>query len=228
MDCSVIMFASRADSVAPTERLQRGFSCYNVGMHLTADQRRGLLDLARHEIRSALGVGGDLAPPPLLNADPSTDPLLPHQPAGCFVTLHMLGTHRLRGCVGRLDARDPLAEAVRQAALSVLKDPRFVNYPVRREDLPRMEIEITVICPLRPCDHPSDFTLENDGIYLTVGDRSGCFLPQVARETGWSREQLLSRLCTEKLGLAPDAWRDPEARLMKFETVLVGPEPFDV
>jgi AmmeMemoRadiSam system protein A len=178
-------------------------------------------EVARCTIRSELGVANQSSP---VNSD---DPVL-HQPAGCFVTLHNLETHRLRGCVGRLDSRDELLEAVKQSASSVLRDPRFVNYPVRPQDLPQLELEITVIYPLRPAGHCLDFDPATDGIYLLVDERSGCFLPQVAHETGWTREQLLSRLCTEKLGLSPDAWQDPGARLLKFHTLLVGPEPFEV
>lgn len=187
-------------------------------VELTPNQQRILLDVARHTIRAELGSAGNLVIP--------QDPVL-HKPAGCFVTLHTLANHRLRGCVGRLDCQDPLIEAVRHSARSVLHDPRFVSCPVRLEELPHLEIEITVVFPLRPAADCMDFDLLNEGIYLTVGNRGGCFLPQVARETGWDKQQLLQRLCTEKLGLPPDAWRDPSARLMKFSTLLIGPEPFE-
>ena len=63
--------------------------------------------------------------------------------------------------------------------------------------------------------------------YLTMGGRTGCFLPQVARETGWSKEQLLGRLCQEKLGLAAIAWKHPEARLFTFTALIIGPEAFE-
>jgi AmmeMemoRadiSam system protein A len=193
-------------------------------MELTAHQRRALLDVARSTIRSSLGVpcsaAGDLS---------CDDPVL-RQPAGCFVSLHTLDRHALRGCVGRLDSRDELAEAVRQSAQSVLQDPRFVLSPVLSHELSNLSIEVTIIFPLRAAAHCLDFEPETDGIYLTINDRSGCFLPQVARETGWSREQLLDRLCSEKLGMAAGAWREvaPQAvRLMKFHTLIIGPEPFE-
>jgi AmmeMemoRadiSam system protein A len=196
-----------------------------MSMELTADQRRSLLDIARQTIRAALRAEECAA------SECSacfTDPVL-RQPAGCFVTLHTLGEHRLRGCVGKLDSRDELIEAVRQSAQSVLQDPRFVTSPVVSDELPGLELEITVIFPLRPATSCVDFDPEIDGIYLTINDRSGCFLPQVARETGWGREQLLERLCSEKLGLARTAWRDSgaSARLMKFHTLIIGPEPFE-
>jgi len=160
-----------------------------------------------------------------LGWDPLADATL-HQPAGCFVTLHTLQGRRLRGCVGRLDAAKPLLEAIFATSLSVLEDPRFRYSPICLEELPELELEISVISPLRPVEHPLAFELLSDGIYLTIGRRSGCFLPQVARETGWTREQLLERLCTEKMGLPCSAWQNAEAQLSVFSTVMVGPEPF--
>ncbi len=187
-------------------------------MHLSPQHQVDLLNLARSTIRSLMSQ--DI--PPQLPADPE---LL--QPAGCFVSLHELKTHRLRGCIGRLDATASLALVVRAMADSVLHDPRFVNDPVRLDELGNLEIELSIIGPLHPASDPLDFDLQNDGIYLSSLNRTGCFLPQVARETGWSKEQLLERLCTEKLGLRANAWRSPEARLEKFQTVVIGPEPFE-
>jgi AmmeMemoRadiSam system protein A len=187
-------------------------------MQLSGEQRRILLEIARQTIRSALS--GESAP-----QEAPDDPAL-RQSAGCFVSLHVLSDHRLRGCVGRLDAKEDLVLSLRQAAQSVLKDPRFANSPVRLEDLPQLEIEITVICPMQPARDCLDFDPLEDGIYLTIEQRSGCFLPQVGRETGWTRQQLLTRLCEEKLGVGGDRWLDESAKLMKFKTLIVGPEPF--
>ncbi|MCS7034635.1 MAG: AMMECR1 family protein, partial [Phycisphaerae bacterium] len=109
--------------------------------------------------------------------------------------------------------------------VSCLHDPRFENMPVTAADLPELEVEVTVLSPLRPADSPTDFDPSTDGILLEINQRVGCFLPQVARETGWDRQQLLSRLCTEKLGLPADAWRQTESRLQKFGALIIGPEP---
>jgi AmmeMemoRadiSam system protein A len=146
-------------------------------------------------------------------------------PAGCFVSLHERLTHRLRGCVGRLDPQLPLWETVRHTAHDVLHDPRFKMHPVTVDDIPDLELEVSVLSPPREANSPLDFDLLNDGIYLTCAGRAGFFLPQVARETGWTREQLLDRLCTEKLGLPAESWRSEEAKLYTFQVEVVGPEP---
>jgi AmmeMemoRadiSam system protein A len=188
-------------------------------MLLIAEQNRYLLDAARETIRRALrGDANDVRAVP--------DPAL-MLPGGCFVSLHELQTHKLRGCVGRLDSSQPLWSCVHNSALGVLEDPRFDEDPVRLADLPKLEIEISVLSPMRQARSVTDFDLDTEGIYLTHQNRSGCFLPQVARETGWNREQLLSRLCTEKMGLQPHAWKEPGARLMVFSTLVIGPEPFE-
>jgi AmmeMemoRadiSam system protein A len=184
---------------------------------------RTLLAVARDAIRRTLR--GD--PPAETGEDaPIADPVLA-QPAGCFVTLHRRRTHELRGCVGRLDAADPLLHTVRRAAVGVLRDPRFHDHPVRPAELPELDIDISVLSPLRAVAGPLEFDLLGDGVYLTWGERTGCFLPQVARETGWTKQQLLARLCVEKMGLPPGAWQDTHAKLFVFTTVIVGPEPFE-
>ena len=188
-------------------------------MFFTPQQADRLLDVAREAIRSRLG---QTAPPRIGDEDPA---LL--QPAGCFVSLHRRETHALRGCVGQLQAKGPLIELIRETAAGVLEDPRFVDHPVTFDELPLLEIDLSILSPLRPAAHPLDFDLLRDGIYLTIAGRVGVFLPQVARETGWTKEQLLSRLCSEKLGLAADAWRSFGVRLEVFSTVIVGPVAFE-
>jgi AmmeMemoRadiSam system protein A len=155
----------------------------------------------------------------------TADPLLTLH-AGCFVTLHDAATHRLRGCIGRLQTNDPLIKTIHETAQSALQDPRFQLSPITAEELPRLDLEISILSPLAPANNVLDFDPPNEGIYLIVNGRTGTFLPQVARETGWTREQLLTRLCSEKMGLPADAWQSPEARLLKYQAVVIGPAPF--
>lgn len=190
---------------------------YHNDVPLSASSRDALLHHARRVIRQRLCSEIAEFPQP-------DDPAL-RQLAGSFVTLHEMVSRRLRGCVGQLDANAPLWESVRHSARSVLADPRFTQNPVMCTDLEQLTIEISVISPLRPCA-AHEFDLHADGIYVTFGDRAGCFLPQVARDTGWSRQQLLDRLCVEKLRLAADTWRQPQARFFAFLTEEIGPEPF--
>jgi AmmeMemoRadiSam system protein A len=149
-----------------------------------------------------------------------------YEPAGCFVSLHRHSDHALRGCVGRFATKEPLIEVVRASAASALQDPRFLEQPITPEELPSLEIELSVLSPLKPKAHSLDFDPKQEGIYLLHEGRSGCFLPQVARQTGWTREQLLDRLCSEKMGLPATAWKDKEAKLLTFTAQIIGPVPF--
>lgn len=186
-------------------------------MPLIPASRAALLAMACSALKE--GLGGSRPEP-----SAPTDPAL-LEPSGCFVSLHERASHRLRGCVGRLDARLPLWQTVRETARDVLRDPRFVMSPVRADELPALEIEISILSASREAASPLDFEPLTDGIYLVHESKAGFFLPQVARETGWTRELLLERLCTEKLGLHATVWREPEARLYTFAVEVIGPQP---
>ncbi len=187
-------------------------------MDLTPGQQRFLLDLARSAIVNALR--GIRTQAPQVN-----DPVL-NSVCGCFVTLHDAAFHRLRGCIGRIQSADPLIVGIHESAISALGDPRFVNNPITLQELPRLDLEVSVLSPLMPAANTLDFEPLEHGIFLTHQGRTGTFLPQVGRETGWSREQLLTRLCSEKMGLSPEAWKDPAARLFKYTALVIGPVPF--
>jgi len=203
----------------PKNRLRALVLVQLPAMDFSKEQQALVLNVTRGFIRAAL-ESRDLVCPE--NLDPILD-----APAGCFVSLHRLDDHRLRGCVGRIDSSQPLVEALRSSAAHAVRDPRFAGNPIRVEELSLLELEVSVLSPPRPAPHALGFDPPNDGIYLMIGDRSGCFLPQVARETGWTREQLLDRLCLEKLGLPAGTWRHPQARLHLFSVVVIGPEMFD-
>ena len=167
-----------------------------------------MLQLARAAIKAALA--GE-APPAPCSAF--------MQPRGVFVSLHR-GT-RLRGCMGELDARRPLWEAVvRQARQAATGDTRFTKLTLAELDDCRLEISV-----LTPLVRTTDYTrvrLGTDGVYIVCTSpegvrRSGCFLPQVADHTEWDVEQFLTVLCRDKARLPADAWRDPKAILYTFQ-----------
>jgi len=152
----------------------------------------------------------------------SDDPEL-NAPCGCFVTLKNQG--RLRGCIGRFTSESPLIELVGQMAkASATGDPRFFADPISAGELDQLDVEISVLSPLQRTDEPLSLRLGVDGIYIKKGRTSGCFLPQVATETGWSKEEFLSYCCAHKAGLASDDWRDPEAEVYLFTADVFGAE----
>ena len=137
-------------------------------------------------------------------------------PCGAFVTLKAGG--QLRGCIGHINAGQPLVEAVRDAAVcSAFDDPRFP--PLRPEEWPRVRIEISVLSPFELMTDLQRIVVGLHGIMVRSGQRSGLLLPQVATEQGWSREAFLAHGC-RKAGLPADAWRLPETRIEVFTAVI--------
>ena len=129
---------------------------------------------------------------------------------GVFVTLTKYGN--LRGCIGYIKPIKPLYQAVIDNTLNAaLHDPRF--NPVTKSEVKDIEIEISVLTPLREISGPEEFIVGKHGIQIQYGYHSAVFLPQVAPEQGWDRATTLNFLC-RKAGLPPDTWR--KAKDMKF------------
>ena len=176
-------------------------------------QKRTLLKVARDTVEAVV----NRKPLPRLESD---DPEL-NAPCGCFVTLKNRG--RLRGCIGRFVSDGPLIELIAEMAKSsATSDPRFFADPVVPEELKNLDVEISVLSPLKRTDDPLSLRLGVDGIYIKKGRASGCFLPQVATETGWSKEDFLSHCCAHKAGLSADAWRDPQTKIDLFTAEVFG------
>lgn len=139
-----------------------------------------------------------------------TTPLLA-APSGAFVSLHQRG--RLRGCIGQIDAREPLALTVAQCAVAAsMEDPRFS--PVTADELPGLELEISVLSPLAPI-RPEEVEVGKHGLLVSRGWQRGLLLPQVATQFHWTRERFLQETC-HKAGLDADAWKDPGTHIEAF------------
>lgn len=146
---------------------------------------------------------------------------------GCFVTLKNHG--RLRGCIGQFTSESPLIELVAEMAkASATGDPRFFADRISPGELDQLDVEISVLSPLQRTDEPLSLRLGVDGIYIKQGGASGCFLPQVATETGWSKEEFLSYCCSHKAGLSPDAWREPQTEVYLFTAEVFGADFKDI
>lgn len=179
---------------------------------LARAERKKLLSIARVSIDAVLRKK---PVPDFKVAEPA---LTGHR--GAFVTLHRAG--QLRGCIGRFTADEPLYRVVSTMAVAAAtQDHRFS--PVTLPELDKIEIEISVLSPLRKMGGIDELELGKHGIYVTRGMRSGCYLPQVADETGWSKEEFLGHCCLEKAGLDADAWKkDADVFLFTAEVFSEG------
>lgn len=180
-----------------------------MSFSLNSQEKKLLLQTARESIRSRLTGEPPIYPEPTPNL---------HTKCGAFVTLHRSG--ELRGCIGHITGFSPLFDAVRELARSsAFHDPRFP--PLGPEELPEIDIEISVLTPLKKIDSPTEVEVGTHGVLLESGARSGVLLPQVPLEQGWNREEYLRHLCY-KAGLPPDSLTRPETRLSVFEAIIFG------
>ncbi|MBN1340681.1 MAG: AmmeMemoRadiSam system protein B [Bacteroidales bacterium] len=153
--------------------------------------------------------------------EPQQFPENTHVHCGAFVTLHKDGN--LRGCIGRFSADEPLFSVVQQMAIaSSTQDTRFD--PVVEDELQQIDIEISVLTPMKKIGSPDEIELGKHGIYLVRGNRSGTFLPQVATETGWSKEEFLGHCARDKAGIGWDGWKNAE--IYTYEALVFSEKEF--
>lgn len=170
-------------------------------MALSKEERTYLLDLAREAVAHA---ARNQDPP---SVDLNTAPEDLRRQGASFVTLNK--GDRLRGCIGSLEARRPLALDVQQNAVgAAIRDPRFPT--VRPKEMDDLTIEVSVLSLPEPLQYDTVEDLCNklrpgvDGVVIERGWHRATFLPQVWEKLADQR-QFLQRLCL-KAGLAPDAY----------------------
>ena len=107
---------------------------------LTGEERAQLLQIARKSIDYELARKTDLP----YDSTKMSPALQEH--CGAFVTLHK--GDKLRGCIGNLMGYKPLYQTVASmACAAAFEDPRF--YPVKESEMKDIDIEISVLSPLR-------------------------------------------------------------------------------
>ncbi|MCE5339934.1 MAG: AmmeMemoRadiSam system protein A [Planctomycetaceae bacterium] len=182
---------------------------------MNEEQKKQLLTVARETVKAAVSR----KKPAAVSSD---DPVL-NAHCGCFVTLKNRG--ELRGCIGQFTSDRPLIELVHDMAIaSSTQDSRFFGEPITPKEVDELDIEISVLSPLQKTDNPLNLRLGIDGIYIRRGYASGCFLPQVATETGWSKEEFLSYCCSHKAGLPDDIWKDKKTEVYLFTAEIIEEE----
>ena len=187
--------------------IRNGLSQTGTEFSLSGDEKRMLKEIALTSIKDSLD-GKRIADPTSLTATLK-------QKCGAFVSLHKQG--RLRGCIGHFGEDMPLHEIVAEMArAAAFEDPRFM--PVTRGELDDINIEISVLTPMRRIQSLDEFELHRHGIYIRKGYRSGTFLPQVADEVNWTKEEFVSHCAQDKAGIGWDGWKDAE--LYVYEAIV--------
>jgi AmmeMemoRadiSam system protein A len=139
------------------------------------------------------------------------------EPTATFVTLKIGG--RLRGCIGSLVPMAPMYRSVHDNAVNAaLKDTRFA--PVRSAELPQLDVSISILSPIAAIESLDDFHIGEHGIIIEKGRHRAVYLPEVAVEQKWTKEETLSSLST-KARMAPDGWREG-AKFKVFSSVVLS------
>jgi len=180
---------------------------------VTAEEEQTLLRLARVTLTEWVERGSKKVD---LSSFDLTPPL--RRKLGAFVTLHSHG--ELRGCIGYVEPIKSLYETVMDNARhAATEDSRFP--PVTKKELRDIDIEISVLSPMRKIAAVNEIVIGKHGLMLKKGlFNQGIFLPQVPVEQGWNLDQYLEGIC-RKAGLPQGAWKEG-AELSVFTAQVFG------
>jgi hypothetical protein len=201
---AVIYKSSSANKTEAEGGGKEEHSKVGIDMGLTPEEKQELHRIARTTIEKL--TQGETPP----DFSPITPTL--EEKRGAFVTLKKKG--QLRGCIGYIQAVKPLYTTIQEMAqAAAFKDPRFP--PVTMDDVPELDIEISVLTPLKKIDKIEEIEVGRHGIYVKQGFHSGLLLPQVATENNWDRLTFLQNTC-RKAGLPSNAWRTKNIEIYTF------------
>jgi MEMO1 family protein len=213
----LIQYKNSGDATAGDKNRVVGYNSIAVSLNsefkLNDNEKKQLLGIARETLKEYLKTRKE----PVFNDKDFSSRLL--TPCGAFVTLKKNGA--LRGCIGTFFPTDPLYKVVVNMAISAaVNDSRFPA--VTLNELEQLDIEISVLTPLKQIKSIDEIVLGKHGIYIKKGYASGTFLPQVATETKWTKEQFLGYCSQEKAGLGWDGWKT--ADLYTYEAIVFNEE----
>ena len=185
-----------------------------VELNLSEQDKRYLLSLARRTIFSkSQKTSLEITQP---------DSAVLNEKRGAFVTLNKKG--QLRGCIGYIEGIKPLyLTIIDMAEAAAFTDPRFS--PVQPNEIDDLEIEISVLTPLRSIKRTEDITVGIHGLLIQKDVYQGLLLPQVATHCGWNRETFLDQTCV-KAGLPEGSWKDPSVKIKIFSAQIFSEAEF--
>jgi AmmeMemoRadiSam system protein B/AmmeMemoRadiSam system protein A len=167
---------------------------------VSEEEKKELLKKAKSSIKHYLETGNRAEPEP-----PKTSGIL-NDEAGVFVSIYV--NDELRGCIGNFAQGETLNNLVQRVAVSATRDHRFEN--LKKDELDDMQLEISVLSPLKKIESIDEIELGKHGIYIKKGMNSGTFLPQVAKKTNWTLEEFLGHCSRDKAGLGWEGWKGAE------------------
>lgn len=221
---SVLQYATSQDSLAEDDDNSVSYMAIGIGVPqaaenrwqsddmtggentaLSPEEKKALLAVARQMIEAAASKTAKPKTAELKKVYPRLA-----QPRGVFVTLFKKNAlceegRELRGCIGHIWPVRSLVDAVVENATgAAMRDYRFL--PVTSDELDDLQIEISVLSPLKRIDSYDEIVIGRDGVVLYGSGSQAVFLPHVAEQFGWNLEQMLTQLSL-KAGLGESAWK---------------------
>jgi len=179
---------------------------------LSEAERQAILELARRAVLEAVYHNRAVEPIPQQGVF--------ERRCGVFVTLHV--RQKLHGCIGMIEPRANLGEAIIKCAISAaLEDPRFSR--MRPEEAEEAKVEVSLLSPVERIA-VEEIEIGKHGLLVENGLKRGLLLPQVAVELHLVREAFLRETC-HKAGLAGDAWKDPQTKVYGFTCEVIREDP---
>lgn len=175
---------------------------------INEEEKAELLEKARNAIHTFVKTGkrGELV-------NPGSNGIL-NEITGVFVSVYV--KNKLRGCIGGFAQSQTLNDLAQKMAVSASCDGRFSS--VQPDELADMELEISILSPLKEIYSKEEIQLGKHGIYIRKGLNTGTFLPQVAAKTGWDIDQFLGHCSRDKAGIGWDGWKTAE--LFTYEAII--------
>ena len=175
---------------------------------ISDEEKKELLEKARTSITTFVNTGkkGKTLPPNSAG--------IVNEITGAFVSIYIEG--KLRGCIGSFAKEKTLNVLVQDMAVSASNDGRF--HPLQPRELENMELEISVLSPLKKIDTVNEIELGKHGVFIKNGMNTGTFLPQVAAKTGWNIEEFLGHCSRDKAGIGWEGWKTAE--IFTYEAVV--------
>jgi MEMO1 family protein len=210
-ELTILHYANSGDQFSDKSNVV-GYNASLISLPEKISSKQGqlLLSLAKETLHAYLT--NQASPSPTID-----DPIL-NEKRAVFVTLRDK-TGQLRGCIGRFVAEEPLYLAVQHMAIeAATKDSRFV--PLNLTELKNLSIEISVLDEPIKIATPNEIMFGKHGVILAQGNKSGIFLPDVAKEIP-TREEFLSELCFQKADLPRNCWQNPSTQLSVFTTQII-------
>ncbi len=169
--------------------------------YYTRGEKEFLLKIARQTLEKYLRDGE--------KCEPQTINQKLWEKRGVFVTLRKGGN--LRGCIGFIEPVESLILAVSDNAVSAARDPRFL--PVEAEELPKLEIEISILTLPEKVNFAE--LKKGDGVIIKNGPAGATYLPQVWEEVP-EPDEFFGTLCL-KAGLDAKCYLDQATEFYRYE-----------